>query len=311
MQPILEITVCYTMLEKAMISNPILADETSKRLVDIFRCHRMVLSEKLMVLCEEYFEKQSPAALQWYQDFCAQAVHVESLVRIVSDGDAREIPSADAYMNELVSVCRRSCDQVLLTEKTDKIIPIIRKKKWDIDAYNAASVMKCEFENKLYRFTLPVARLMVRPNMENRVVAEWLGKFLEREPYVQIYDMYLATEAGLHGLRTCILPFIKEGTDIEIYTSDFGGMTEADICAEFQKKAYRKWNLQIYLVRSKSKLHERTIQGEHFIIQLDKGLSIFGLDGKTDKAPVSIMRSEAGARTIVQESGLKSLVLGD
>lgn len=53
-------------------------------------------------------------------------------------------------------------------------------------------------------------------------------------------------------------------------------IVESDIVTAFQKQDYSKWNVEVYLVKSKKENHPRVISTPTHTIFLDRGLSTFG-----------------------------------
>lgn len=308
MKPLLEITVCYTILEKLNDVDILMAEDEVIRLAHIVRSHKLLLSEKLMELCENYFKETSPEKVQWYQDFCTHCMYTESRVKIVPDDGKNTISEKDPYIKELLRICIGSSDKILLTEKKGKILPIVKKSKLPLEVFNHFDLTEDKFENKVYRYTLPITRMMLMGHLDNSAVADWLKRFLQMEPYVQIFDNYLATGPELKALHKYILPSIKSGTEIHIYTLVTEELPEEKIKEEFQKKRYKDWKIQVFTINFKTDLHERTIQGENFIIQIDKGLGVFGKSGKIQKSPISIMENKESARTRIKENRAKQII---
>ena len=59
---------------------------------------------------------------------------------------------------------------------------------------------------------------------------------------------------------------------------------------------------------NKKDLHARSIQGSKYIIQIDRGLSVFGRAGKTFQTTVSIFENMGVPRMALKETQLKQIV---
>lgn len=109
-------------------------------------------------------------------------------------------------------------------------------------------------------------------------------------------------------MKKYILKYIEAGVDIEIYSLKHEEYPEQRIRDEFAEDYYKKWKLSVYLVNSKRTLHARSIQGAKYIIQIDRGLSVFGRDGKTFQTWINIFENKDMPRIILKDSELTEII---
>lgn len=330
MKPLLDIVVCCTVLEQILRLSMLTGSDEQMELARHIRQHRMLISEQLMELCEQYFAENAPELSEAYRTYCAGAVQSETTVKLVPDVEDPLSITDNSYYAELIGICQNSRDKLLLSEKKEKLYQIMAKKRKagqskgtkvghgkgtkaakngnELTILNGRDVLEESFENPLFLYTLPVTGLMLRETQSNDEVAAWLKRFLEQESYVQVFDNYLFTPSGLHGFERYILRFLPPDAELQIYTQVSGAVTEEQIKQAVQKEKYQNRELAVYIVSSKKDLHERRIQGEHVIIQFDKGFAVFGQDGRIQKSPISVMENTNARRTVIPETGVRRIL---
>lgn len=338
MKPLLDIVVCCTVLEQILRASMLTGSDEQMELARHIRQHRMLVSGQLMELCEQYFAENAPELSEAYRTFCAGAVQSETMVKLVPDVENPLSITSNPYYAELIGICQNSRDKLLLSEKKEKLYQIMARKRKavqgkgtkagqskgtkagqgkgtkaakngnELTILNGRDALEESFENPLFLYTLPVTGLMLRETQSNDEVAAWLKRFLEQESYVQIFDNYLFTSSGLRGFEQYILHFLPPDAELQIYTQLSGEVTEERIKQAVQKEKYKNRELAVYIVNSKKDLHERRIQGEHVIIQFDKGFAVFGKNGRIQKSPISVMESTNARRTVIPETGVRRIL---
>ena len=209
MKPILDITVCCTILDKVLASL-LLSTEDERRLQWILQSHRIILSNKFVSLCEDYFKKKnSGSELDLFQSFIANIAGSQQSVKMVPDFNG-DLDPKNKYNNELLGICSESEDKILLSNK-EKLKNTISRQKLDISFYTESDSLNAQFSNILFRYTLPITHLMLPDTLSNQTVADWLGRFLKDETSIQIYDNFLLTPNEINAFNKYILPFIQKG----------------------------------------------------------------------------------------------------
>ena len=225
-------------------------------------------------------------------------------------------PSADqcyikenAYQNTLAAAAlsQETEDRVILMEPKRRMNQDIMN-KLGISLFDVKDINDASGNNLFSMYTLPVNGKSVSEGEDSRTIAKWLGRFLKEENYIQIFDSYLLTEEGIGYLKKYILKYIEENADVEIYSLKHEELSEQQIKDKFSEEGYRRWKFSIFLVKSKKELHARSIQGTKYIIQIDRGLSVFGRDGKTFQTLISIYENKGMPRIALTESKLKQIV---
>lgn len=268
--------------------------------------HCMIVSVELMNEYEKYFRQKGQEWLDWYMNYCAQSFNIEEFVKIKELGEKRHVVKEGTYYNELIELCASTTDKILLGEMSKKGL---FEKKYGIHIFNQNDILDESGGNEFSKYTLPVLGHTVRAGEESINIAKWLGRFISKEKYIQIYDNYLATPDGIKNLKKYILKYIKEDTEIEIYSMIHPDeMKEEDVVEEFEGSYYSKWKVRLYENLAKRKLHTRVIQGEKYIISIDRGLSVFGNCGKTFQTLIYIHQSENAQRVYLMDKELRQII---
>ena len=165
--------------------------------------------------------------------------------------------------------------------------------------------------NSAIYYTLPITHLMLPNTLSNQTVADWLGRFLRDETFIQIYDNFLLTPNEINAFNKYILPFIQKGASIHIYTAAENNITEEYIQQEFLKPKYASWKFCVYVMKVKNDLHERAIQTNNIIIHLDKGLALFGAKGHIPTSPISITANIESSRIRISDKQCRQLIGGN
>lgn len=305
----IDIVLCRSILEKCKSVDAFSGDPENVKMIWRIRQHRMVISEKLMDFYEEHFQKKGPEWLEWYRGFCTDIFYTKERSVIVASLIDRCYIKKNAYYNELVSVA-------LSKETEDNIIVMDSKhrigqnniKELGISVFDSRDINDVSGSNLFSMYTLPVNGKAVSEGEDSKSIARWLGRFLREENYIQIYDNYLLTEDGIEHLKKYILKYVEEKTEIEIYSLQNEDFSEQQIKDIFAEEYYKKWKFSIYLVDNKQTLHTRRIQGSKYIIQIDRGISVFGRNGETFQSIIDVFENDGASRIFLEESKLKQIM---
>lgn len=206
-----------------------------------------------------------------------------------------------------MTLCKKTEDKMILMESKRRIgVKYINK--FGISVFDSADINDAGGNNLFSMYTLPVNGKSISEGEDSKFVAEWLGRFLGKEEYIQIFDSYLLTKEGIDYLKKYILKYVKANADIEIYSLKKEDFSEQQIKDMFEGENFKNWKFSIYIVENKKDLHARSIQGSKYIIQIDRGLSVFGRAGKTFQTTVSIFENMGVPRMALKETQLKQIV---
>lgn len=268
----------------------------------------MVRSEELMDFYEKYFSEKGAEWLDWYQSLCINLFYTKERSVIISLPAVPCHTKGNAYQNALAAAA-------LSRETEDRIILMEPKRRMGfaadlgISVFDAADINDASGNNLFSMYTLPVNGKAVPEGSDSMPVAEWIGRFLSKEKYIQIFDSYLLTKSGIGYLKKYILKYIQEGADIQIYSLEHSEeYTSQQILEEFNKDFYTKWKFSVYLIDNKKFLHARSIQGSKYIIQIDRGLSVFGRSGKTYQSFISIFENNGIPRIVLKETQIRQII---
>ncbi len=302
-----DVVLCYSILELCMQVDAFSSEIDAVQMVLRLRQHRAVVSEALMDFYEAYFREKGPGFLQWYQDIWAGRAYSNELAVMNECEIHKKYVQNQPYYNELIALAVNTAEKIILMEPRNKIQKYM-KKEWGISAFGKADILDDRGTNGFSMLTLPVHGKRVEEGESSTAIAKWIGYFLAKENYIQIFDNYLLTGEGIRQFKKYFLKYIKEGTDIEIFSMEDSSFPEQQIKSEFSKPEYQKWNFSIYLVKDKKGWHARAIQGSKYIIQVERGISVFGRNGETFQTLVNIFENNVSSRIAVTESHLKQVL---
>lgn len=303
----IDVVVCYSILEKCKSIDAFSSDTELVKMVIRLRQHRMVVSELLMEHYEEYFQKKSPEWLEWYRNYCTDIFYTKERAAIRKPRSQKTYIKENKYLNELTALCMETADKIMLIEPKRKM-DMAYAKSLGISLFDSTDISDASGNNLFSMYTLPVNGKSIPEGENSRTIAKWLGRFLQEENYIQIFDSYLLTKDGIKYLKNYFLKYIKEQASIELYSLLGTDYTKQQIAAIFAGKDFEKWNFSIYLMNSKKDLHARSIQGAKYIIQIDRGLSVFGKYGKTFQTTVSIFENKGVPRALLTETQLEQII---
>lgn len=303
----IDLVVCYSILEKCKSADAFSGDKEIVGMAWKIRQHRMVISEKLLDYYEEYFRKKSPEYLEWYRAFCTDILYSKKRAVMTSLSKTKTYIKGNEYLNELVLLSQETEDKIILIEPKRRIDAKYAK-ELGIVLYDSKDINDTSGSNLFFMYTLPVNGKRISEGENSRSIANWLGRFWREEDYIQIFDNYLLTTDGMRYLKNYFLKYVKEGADIEIYSLLMEGCTEQQITDVFAGDDLKKWKFRVYIVRDKKVSHARSTQGEKYIIQIDRGLSVFGRAGKTFQTTINIFENKSMERIAFKDSQLKCIV---
>lgn len=303
----IDIIVCYSILGKCKSTNAFLDDEETVSMAQRIRQHRMVISEKLMDYYEEYFRKKSPEYLGWYQAFCTDILYSKERAVLKASSKTKTYIKDNAYLNELVLLCQETEDKIILMEPKRRMDEKCVK-EMGIILYDSTDINDVSGSNLFSMYTLPVNGKIISEGESSRTIANWLGRFWREENYIQIFDNYLLTKDGIRYLKNYFLKYVKEGADIEIYSLLTKDYTKQQVRDIFTEDDLKKWKFSVYIVKDKKVSHARSTQGSKYIIQMDRGLSVFGREGKTFQTIINIFENKGVKRISFKDSQLEHIV---
>ena len=226
------------------------------------------------------FEKKGPEWLEWHRGLCTDIFYTKERSVIINPPADQCYIKENAYQNTLAAAAlsQETEDRVILMEPKRRMNQAIMN-KLGISLFDVKDINDASGNNLFSMYTLPVNGKSVSEGEGSRKIAKWLGRFLK-----------------------------EENADVEIYSLKHEGLSEQQIKDKFSEEGYRRWKFSIFLVKSKKELHARSIQGTKYIIQIDRGLSVFGRDGKTFQTLISIYENKGMPRIALSESKLKQIV---
>ncbi len=303
----IDIVLCHSILEKCKSVDAFSENAEHVELVRRIRQHRMVISEELMDFYEAYFEQKGPEWLEWYQTLCIAIFNIRERTIIVTPSSNKCYIKEHAYQNALAAAAlsHETKDKMILMEPKRKIS---NAKNLGISVFNTEDIMDTSGNNLFSMYTLPVNGKSVPEGSESKWIADWLGRFINEEHYIQIFDNYLLTKEGIKYLKKFILKYMANDADIEIYSLKDPEYPELQIKKELSENHDIKQKFSVYYVKNKKDLHARSIQGSKYIIQIDRGLSVFGRDGKTFQSVISIFENNGTPRIVLKESQLTRII---
>jgi len=287
----LEITVCYSILEYCFAANRdfITGDQRALMLWQELQRNRLSISIPLMEFYQKRFEEKHPELLQVYQYWMAANINDAERFNFV-DNIYEENPTikkwamGDDYLNILLNTTYSTEDRIVLTE-------ILNNMGFDaeplgIHRMNSHLILDREANTYYNSYRFPILRKRIEAGESSFELSRWLSRIIRHERKFTIIDNYVWQ--NINSLKQYFLPHVRKGAKIKIYTYLEKKRDIEDCVREFQKQEYRKWDIRIFLVTDKRDQHARNILTENYFINLDKGLAIFGRDGRTDQSDINI-----------------------
>lgn len=287
----LELTVCVTLLKGLIMpQSMLLADNDTRRLANGISQHKIVISEELK---EQYLNycQENEIPVEHMKLFLAKYMNIESKCCIVDVGECTKFKNeTNPYLKALKNTCYKSQDKIILSDhsklnKTDLAsqgIELIRKNETNIDV---------SF-NSYTKYTFPIVTWRISKDEDSKELGAWLGRIIKEEDSFVIYDNYFGDPNNIKNFKKYVLKYIPKNKDITIVTIETNDIKKQDITEELKKELYKDWNIEVYLAKNKIENHPRVISMPHCTIELDRGLSTFGKEGKTFSSSVTIRRNE-------------------
>lgn len=198
----IDLIVCYSILEKCKSSNAFSGDEERVSMAWRIRQHRMVISKKLMDYYEEYFRKKSPEYLNWYQAFCTNIFYSKERAVIIAPSETKAYIKENAYLNELVSLCEETEDKIILIEPKRRIDTNYTE-KFGISLYDSADINDVSGSNLFSMYTLPVNGKLISEGEGSKSLANWLGNmFAAGDMKKWKFSVYLVKDKKVSHARS-------------------------------------------------------------------------------------------------------------
>ena len=296
----LTVTVGITILKELMADT--LLDATAEQ-QEIWRRvsqHKIAVSEDLVKQYIEYCEeKLEPVYTERIQLFLSNIIGNKERCLMVNPQKKAVQFEDDKYLNKLVEVCVNTKDRILLDEQSK-----IRKttiEKNNIQLFEKKDMMNIDLSRNIFTmFTFPVISHQISPNEDSKKLGQWIGRILSSQKEFTIYDNYIGTSSNIKNLQKYILKYIPENSYISIITIETEKVKENDLKKEFSKDFYKKWNIEVFLVKNKKESHPRVISMPEYQIILDKGIQTFGVNGKTESSMITIKQSDFENRYFIK-----------
>lgn len=282
----LEITLEHAILKKCNVDTTIMGEEEINFLKKINQ-HTIVVSEELMKYEEEEFGKESLLDKEWYRQFIMHKINCKKTAKIIEEvKDKFCSEKLNEYQNHIVNLCLSSYDKILLTDSSK----LLSLKKVAIEKLSYDMIMSNKLNNTFTKYTVPINGC-IEEGQESKEFGEWIGRFIEGANYIEIHDNYICTPDNIKSFNKYILKYIAEHAEVNIYTIETSDICKEDLMREFQNEKYQKWKLRVFLVKLKKEHHDRVIVTDKYVIQMGRGMSTYGRNGKTFQTLINIYNS--------------------
>ncbi|MGG1140363.1 hypothetical protein [Bacillus mycoides] len=280
----LEIVVCYSILKECFESLDAL-DRTNKSAIifDEIMRRKIILNDQLQDSYEEYFRDTRPDLLDVYMQFIVNAVQSVDNVKVI--GSTLENPTnLDEYIDVLIDMAIDTEDKILLT---DLLHPKLTTCQFSgINKLDSDNIFNKKKENILSKYRLPIIRKCIQRGQPNLDLAEWLSRFWRSESEFIVIDNYIYENRA--QFLSYFLNYIPKGTTIHLYTMLNHGNTEQNLKSVFRGTPYSDWNFKFNIIGNKKDQHARDIFTNQYYIEIDKGMGVFGRNGRTDQSNITI-----------------------
>lgn len=286
----LEITVCMTILKK-MQNISLVANKEENELALKIKQHKIILSSELFDCYGKYCNENN-----------VPEIVLQFLIANIDKGHCRMLKGNEVkdkfstetnpYIKALKNACISSEDKILLSDsqKLDK-----RKLKAEGIELVRKEEMSIERDLNLFtKYTFPISLYPIARGMDSKELGEWLGRILRTEKSFVIYDNYFGDKDNIKNFQKYVLKYIPEKSEISIITTETENIKREQIKEEMKKELYKKWNIEVYLAKSKKDNHPRVISMKQYNIFMDMGMTTFGKKGKTYSSMLTIMRNQEG-----------------
>jgi hypothetical protein len=285
----LEITVCYTILEKCFNNLDILNfNSLGKLILEELYKRKIILHNDLLKYYEEHFQYSAPHLMDLFQTFYQMIIIQAENTKILKNYK-RVVNTNDDYLDLLINLCISSEDKILLIEKEPEDLDSLEK-LYNITSLNSDRVLDKDDKNILNEYRLPIIRKVVRRGELSDSLSNWLSKFIKTESNFKIIDNYIFENR--ENFLTYFLKHVRKGSKIEIHTMLNNNNTEEELKRVFLNQPFDDWAFTIKLIENKKEQHAREIITDRYYIEIDKGMAVFGDRGKTHQANITICYKE-------------------
>lgn len=236
-------------------------------MLDIIEQHKIILSEKII---EYYIDKTDDLHKDIIETYLDSIIYTND-THIYYEKQSNNFTAIE----EMISLVERNPMKVLLSEPEEFLDCNTQK----IKLITSQQIIDKE-KNALYRYSFPVTNHYIAYGEQCEAYAVWFKHLFEGEKEIEIQDKYILNNHGVKCLKKYYLPYISNGTEINIYCELVDSCTEQDILDELQDSFYINWNIHVYVCKG---MHDRYIQLSTIQISLGAGLDFMHLSGYIKK----------------------------
>ncbi|NUU61257.1 hypothetical protein [Paenibacillus agri] len=297
----LEVTLCYSLLEKCFDSITNVFDETT--LLNELKRRKLIIHHELENIYESYFKHDRPELFDIYAAFVSSILNNEMYSKVVdniNESPVVELIFPDSNNNRIVTnVCNSTEDKILMSELLNDFEKEKLENEMSISSFNSTEILDENKPTILNHYKIPIFKRV--PQGENSfALSKWLGRFLKNEKEITIIDNFLYENSI--NFYNYVIKYIDKDANIKLITMVNNRNTEANIINKFKSSPFDLWNIsEIHIVNMKREQHARNILTENYIIMIDKGMAVFGTGrvNNTDQSDITI-----NYRSKVQEYSL-------
>ncbi len=284
----LDIVVCYSILEYCFQNHNFL--DIDNKAISIFNeieGKRVNLNDDLIDHYEDFFLAANPGFLDYYETWIANRMQYSDSINILSNGLANHSVNQlfdDDYLRTLANLAYINDDKIIFSDSLDNYKNQLQN--LNILQLNGDEIIDKKTDNYYNRYRFPIFRKVIKKGESSVNLSNWLKRIIQTETDIIIIDNYIYQER--HNFKKYFLDHVPANSNIKIYTILEGPATENSLKHEFRKSNYSNWNIEIFLIPGKKDQHARNIITNHYCIQLDKGMRIFGSNGATEQSDIYI-----------------------
>lgn len=283
----LEITICVSILKEMQSCSLTNVSDDVFELERRLRQHTMVISQELQSEYLNYF-RQNNLNIDWLKQYLLRRMDTHRILS-VNKGNKTFSHGIDSYLDAILNTCFASKDKLLLSENTK--IKNDDLKKAGIERLGMKQILDKSVDNTFTKYTLPIINYCVKEGQDSKELAEWLGRFIECGSYYTLYDNYFSEKDNLKNFKKYVLKYIPKGSEVEVNTLVEDDKARLNLESQL-KTQYPEWKISVRRVSSKKDSHARILRNELYTMNIDRGLSVFGRDGKTFASIITISESE-------------------
>ena len=284
----LDITLCHSILAYCFANlDHYERQNRARHLLDEIRKQRINLNDDLQVYYEVYFETQRSDLLEDYQQwFANQVIYADYVTFTPNNLSNTEIDNSvnDDYLRTLLNITYVNQDKIVFSELLNSYDRTL--KNIGILQLNIANILDRSVNNYYNDYHFPITRKRIIAGQSSRKLSNWLKRILQTEIDFEIIDNYIYTERD--NFKRYFLPHVQHGATLKIYTISSRGVQIADLIREFSSSDYTNWQIELYLIQSKRDQHARNILTNNYFVHLEKGMRIFGRNGRTDQSDINV-----------------------